>query len=68
LLGADTVSLYYKYEFSLAEYKLAKFLGLEVVIWTVNDLDFLNEIARKFRLAVLTDLNIQEAYFKIDFN
>lgn len=60
LMGADMVSLYYKYEFSYAEYKLAKFLGLDVVVWTVNDLEVLKDYSQKFQLTVLTDLNKQE--------
>ena len=58
LLGGDTVSLYYKYEFSHAEYKLAKFLGLDVVIWTINDRKILEQYSKKYKLNVLTDLNI----------
>jgi len=60
LLGADTVSLYHKYEFSYAEYKLAKFLKLDVVIWTVNDLKVLKEFANNYRLTILTDLTMKK--------
>jgi glycerophosphoryl diester phosphodiesterase len=58
ILGADTVSLYYKYEFSHAEYKLAKFLGLDVVIWTINDVELLEQYSKKYKLNILTDLNV----------
>jgi glycerophosphoryl diester phosphodiesterase len=60
LLGADTVSLYYKYEFSFAEYRLAKLLDLDILVWTINDLKLLKDYSQKFRLTVLTDLNKQE--------
>lgn len=56
LLGGDMVSLHYKYEFSFAEYKLAKLVGLSVLIWTVNDPKLLKDISRIYRLSVLTDL------------
>jgi glycerophosphoryl diester phosphodiesterase len=56
LLGADMVSLYYKYEFSYAEYKLARFLGLNVLIWTINDLNLLEEISKIYKITALTDL------------
>ena len=64
LLGADTVSLYYKGEFSFAEYKLAKFMGLNVLIWTVNDLKLLKDISQTYRLVVLTDLKSPEELSK----
>jgi glycerophosphoryl diester phosphodiesterase len=58
LLGADTVSLYHRYEFSHAEYKLAKLLGLDIVIWTINDKELLEQYSQKYRLNILTDLNV----------
>jgi glycerophosphoryl diester phosphodiesterase len=60
ILGADTVSLYHKYEFSHAEYKLAKFLGLDVVIWTINDVELLEQYSKEYRLNILTDLNVKK--------
>jgi hypothetical protein len=63
LLGADTVSLYYKYEFSFAEYQLAIFFDLDILVWTINDLKLLKEYSKKFRLTILTDLNKQKINF-----
>jgi len=61
LLGADLVSLYYKYEFSYAEYKLTKLLGLDVLIWTINDVQIVKELSKIYRVTILTDLkNPQE--------
>jgi len=64
LLGADTVSLHYKNEFSFAEYKLAKFLGLNVLIWSINDFKLLKNISQTYRLTVLTDLKNPEELSK----
>lgn len=64
LLGADTISLYYKGEFSFAEYKLARFMGLNVLIWTVNDFKLLKDISKRYRLVVLTDLKNPEELSK----
>jgi glycerophosphoryl diester phosphodiesterase len=65
ILGADTVSLYYKYEFSHAEYKLAKLFGLDIVIWTINDTELLEQYSQKYRLNILTDLNVKRSHSKI---
>ena len=58
LLKADAVSLNHRNEFSFAEYKLSKFLGLNVVTWTVNDTKLLKKYSETYRMNVLTDLNV----------
>jgi glycerophosphoryl diester phosphodiesterase len=60
LLSGNMVSLHYRNEFSYAEYKLAKFLGLDVLTWTVNDIETLKHYSKIFKMNVLTDLNVNE--------
>ena len=57
ILNGDMVSLHYRNQFSYAEYKLAKLLGLDVVTWTVNDTALLKEYSKIYRMQVLTDLH-----------
>lgn len=60
LLSGNMVSLNYRNEFSYAEYKLAKFLGLDVVTWTVNDGEILKQYSKIYKMNVLTDLNVNQ--------
>jgi len=62
ILGGDTVSLHYRNQFSFAEYKLAKLMGLDVVIWTVNDVKLLKKYTKIYRMNVLTDLNVNQNF------
>jgi glycerophosphoryl diester phosphodiesterase len=63
LLGGDMVSLHYRNEFSYAEYKLAKLLGLDVVTWTINDIEILKKYSKIYKINVLTDLNVNQNFF-----
>lgn len=62
ILKGDMVSLHYRNEFSYAEYKLAKLLGLGVVTWTVNDVTLLKKYSKIYRMNVLTDLNVNQKF------
>ena len=62
ILNGNMVSLNYKHEFSFAEYKLAKLLGLDVVTWTVNDFELLKQYSKIYRMEVLTDLNVHQNF------
>lgn len=53
--GYHLISLDYYREFSLLEYLLAKKLDIEILTWTVNDIEILNKL-RNFEMIVLTDL------------
>jgi glycerophosphoryl diester phosphodiesterase len=60
LLSGNMVSLNYRNEFSFAEYKLAKLLGLDVLTWTINDVEILKQYSKIFKMNVLTDLNVNQ--------
>jgi hypothetical protein len=55
--GKDLISLHYGSQFSNIEYVIAKKFGLDVIIWTINDQQELENLKNFKDMIVLTDLH-----------
>ena len=54
--GMDLISLNYYSQFSDLEYYFAKKLGLDVIIWTVNEYEIIEKLKQYSPIIVLTDI------------
>ena len=55
--GKDLISLHYGSQFSDLEYFLAKKLGLDVIIWTINDRNEFEKLINFDDIIILTDFH-----------
>jgi len=55
--GKDLISLNYYSQFSTLEYYFAKKMGLDIIIWTVNEYEIMTRLKQYSPIIVLTDIS-----------
>jgi len=57
ITGKDLISLNYYSQFSALEYYFAKRMGLDIIIWTVNEYEIMARLKQYSPIIVLTDIS-----------
>jgi glycerophosphoryl diester phosphodiesterase len=62
ITGKDLISLNYYSQFSALEYYFAKKMGLDIIIWTVNEYEIISRLKQYSPIIVLTDISNMNAF------